>query len=24
VVDLADEMPVVLRVGKGDVAPFEV
>ncbi len=24
VVDLADEMPVVLRVGKGDVAPFDV
>ncbi len=24
VVDLADEMPLVLRVGKGDVAPFEV
>ena len=24
VVDLADEMPLVLRVGKGDMAPFEV
>lgn len=23
VVDLADEVPVILRVGKGDVAPFE-
>jgi tRNA threonylcarbamoyl adenosine modification protein (Sua5/YciO/YrdC/YwlC family) len=23
VVDLADELPLVLRVGKGDVAPFE-
>ena len=23
VVDLADEVPVVLRVGKGDIAPFE-
>jgi tRNA threonylcarbamoyl adenosine modification protein (Sua5/YciO/YrdC/YwlC family) len=24
VVDLADEVPMVLRVGKGDPAPFEV
>lgn len=24
VIDLADDLPLVLRVGKGDVAPFEV
>jgi tRNA A37 threonylcarbamoyladenosine synthetase subunit TsaC/SUA5/YrdC len=24
VVDLAEELPLVLRVGKGDVTPFEV
>jgi tRNA A37 threonylcarbamoyladenosine synthetase subunit TsaC/SUA5/YrdC len=23
VVDLADDTPMVLRVGKGDIAPFE-
>jgi tRNA A37 threonylcarbamoyladenosine synthetase subunit TsaC/SUA5/YrdC len=23
VVDLADDVPVILRVGKGDVGPFE-
>jgi tRNA A37 threonylcarbamoyladenosine synthetase subunit TsaC/SUA5/YrdC len=23
VVDLADDVPLVLRAGKGDVAPFE-
>ncbi|HBM84743.1 MAG TPA: threonylcarbamoyl-AMP synthase, partial [Halieaceae bacterium] len=24
VVDLADELPIILRAGKGDVTPFEV
>jgi tRNA A37 threonylcarbamoyladenosine synthetase subunit TsaC/SUA5/YrdC len=24
VVDLADDLPIILRAGKGDVTPFEV